>query len=200
MKNISTILSVIALVLIGILFYLHFSQSKGGSNVKAAAPGNAAQANNFKIAYFDIDSLQEHYDYFKDISNEIKVKENNISSELSRMQGTFQNKIKEWQARGQNMTQSEGEAAQREYAQMQQRYEQRQVTLEQDLQKHKVEKMNDVRKKIEDYLKEYNKEKGYAFILSYEPGFMLYYKDSLYDITDDVIKGLNKEYGGKKKE
>ncbi len=200
MKNISTILSVIALVLIGILFYLHFSQNKGGNNVKAAAPGSAAQANNFKIAYFDIDSLQEHYDYFKDISNEIKVKENNISSELSRMQGSFQNKIKEWQARGQNMTQSEGEAAQREYAQMQQRYEQRQVTLEQDLQKHKVEKMNDVRKKIEDYLKEYNKEKGYAFILSYEPGFMLYYKDSLYDITDDVIKGLNKEYGGKKKE
>jgi len=201
MKNISTILSVIALVLIGILFYLHFSSNKGGSNVKAADKGTAAaQANNFKIAYFDIDSLQEHYDYFKDISNEIKVKENNISSELSRMQGSFQNKIKEWQSRGQNMTQSEGEAAQREYAQMQQRYEQRQVTLEQDLQKHKVEKMNDVRKKIEDYLKEYNKEKGYAFILSYEPGFMLYYKDSLYDITNDVIKGLNTQYGGKKKE
>jgi outer membrane protein len=54
--------------------------------------------------------------------------------------------------------------------------------------------MTDVRNKIEDYLKEYNKQKGYAFILSYEPGFMLYYKDSIYDITNDIITGLNAEY------
>ncbi len=194
MKNISTILSVIALVLIGILFYLHFSQKNGKVSSPAAKTTGTQDAANFKIAYFDIDSLQEHYDYFKDISTEIKGKENSITSELTRMQSNFQSKIKEWQQRGQNMTQSEGEAAQREYAQMQQRYEQRQVTLEQDLQKHKVEKMNDVRKRIEDYLKEYNKEKGYAFILSYEPGFMLYYKDSVYDITNDVIKGLNEQY------
>ena len=194
MKNISTILSVIALVLIGILFYLHFSQKNGKVSSPAAKSTGTQEAANFKIAYFDIDSLQEHYDYFKDISTEIKGKENSITSELTRMQSNFQSKIKEWQQRGQNMTQSEGEAAQREYAQMQQRYEQRQVTLEQDFQKHKVEKMNDVRKRIEDYLKEYNKEKGYAFILSYEPGFMLYYKDSVYDITNDVIKGLNDQY------
>ena len=100
------------------------------------------------------------------------------------------------------MTQAEGEAAQREYAQMQQKYQQRQVSLEQDLKKHQIELMTTVRNKIENYLKEYNKQKGYAFILSYEPGFMLYYKDSVYDITDDVINGLNSEYQqekGKKK-
>jgi outer membrane protein len=92
------------------------------------------------------------------------------------------------------MTQTEGEAAQREYAQMQQKYQQRQVAMEQELKKHQIDLMTDVRNKIENYLKEYNKEKGYAFILSYEPGFMLYYRDSVYDITNDVIKGLNTQY------
>ena len=197
MKNISTVLSVLALVLIGVLFYLHFSSNpKNSSNTSKAINHDST---NFRIAYFDIDSLQEHYEYFKDISAEIKTKENAITSELSNMQTSYQKKIREWQQRGPNMTQSEGEAAQREYAQMQQRYEQRQVTLEQDLQKHKMDKMNDVRKKIEDYLKEYNKQRGYAFILSYEPGFMLYYKDSVYDITNDVIKGLNGQYKSEKK-
>ena len=60
--------------------------------------------------------------------------------------------------------------------------------------------MTDLRKKVEDYLKEYNKEKGYAFILSYEPGFMLYYKDTLYDVTSDVIAGLNEKYKRKLKD
>lgn len=192
MKNISTILSVIALVLIGVLFYLHFNQDN--SIRKSASNSIQKDSTDFRIAYFDIDSLQEHYQYFKDISGQVKSKENAIASELSNMQTSYQKKIREWQERGPNMTQAEGEAAQREYAQMQQRFEQRQLTLEQDLQKHKMDMMNDVRKKIEDYLKEYNKDKGYAFILSYEPGFMLYYKDSVYDITNDVISGLNSQY------
>ena len=97
------------------------------------------------------------------------------------------------------MTQAEGEAAQREVAQMQQKFQQRQMSMEQDLKKHQVDVMTDVRNKIENYLKDYNKEKGYAFILSYEPGFMLYYRDSVYDITNDVIKGLNEQYKKDKK-
>ncbi len=192
MKNISTVLGIVSLVLIGVLFYLHFSRTDSPRN--ASRNTVKQDSTDFRIAYFDIDSLQEHYQYFKDVSTEIKSKENAITSELSNMQTGYQKKIREWQERGPNMTQSEGEAAQREYAQMQQRYEQRQVALEQDLQKTKMDKMNDVRKKIEDYLKEYNKAHGYAFILSYEPGFMLYYKDSVYDITSDVIKGLNDQY------
>jgi outer membrane protein len=197
MKNISTLLSIVALVLIGILFYLHFNHQEKLNKIS----GDRAKRDtaNFRIAYFDIDSLQEHYQYFKDVSNDMKSKENAIASELSGMQATYQKKIREWQQKGPNMSQSEGEAAQREYAQMQQRYEQRQATLDQDLQKQKMEMMTDVRKKIETYLSDYNKTKGYAFILSYEPGFMLYYKDSTFDITNDVIKGLNADYKQQKK-
>lgn len=197
MKHISTLLSVLALVLVGVLFYLHFSEKKPVT--KANTASSSMDSSNFRIAYFDIDSLQTHYEYFKDISTKIKAKENAITSELSNLQNSYQKKIKEWQDKGPNMSQSEGEAAQREYAQMQQRYEQKQISLEQDLQKQKLDMMTDIRKKIEDYLKEYNKEKGYAFILSYEPGFMLYYKDSTFDITSDVINGLNGSYKATKK-
>jgi len=198
MKRISTILSVLALVLTGVLFYLHFTHVEKLDKISKVVV--KADSSHFRIAYFDIDSLQTHYLYFQDASSQIKAKESAITSELTSMQSNYQKKIREWQQKGPSMSQSEGEAAQREYAQMQQRYEQRQATLEQELQRHKMDMMNDVRKKIEDYLKEYNKEKGYAYIFSYEPGFMLYYKDSLYDITSDVIKGLNESYKEKKKD
>ena len=192
MKNIATVLSALSLILITVLFYLHFSEKPVVKTTAASSP--TVPTTDFRIAYFDIDSLQTHFEYFKKVSSEMKARENAMTVELRSLENSYQKKIKEWQERGANMTQAEGEAAQREYAQMQQRYQKRQMDLEQELQKQKVDLMTDLRKKVEDYLKEYNKEKGYAFILSYEPGFMLYYKDTLYDVTNHLITGLNEKY------
>lgn len=119
MKNISTVLSIIALVLIGVLFYLHFSQKTPVRTM--SAPSGKTQTNDFRIAYFDIDSLQSHFDYFKKVSSEMKARENAMTVELRGLENSYQKKIREWQEKGANMTQAEGEAAQREYAQMQQR-------------------------------------------------------------------------------
>ena len=198
MRNISTYLSILALVAVGFLYYLHFKQEK--KSVVHTSGKVRAGSNNFRIAYFDIDSLQEKYQYFKDVSGQMKEKEASLSSQMDALQNSYQKRLKELQDKGPTMTQAEGEAAQREVAQMQQKFQQRQMSMEQDLKKHQVDLMTDVRNKIENYLKEYNREKGYAFILSYEPGFMLYYRDSVYDITNDVINGLNEQYQSEKKE
>jgi len=197
MRNISTYISTLSLILVGVLFYLHFSSPKKES--AAAVKHTAETKGDFRIAYFDIDSLQTNYEYFKDMTSQIKTKETAMTSQLSALQLSYQKRLKELQDKGPGMNQSEGEAAEREYAQMQQKYQQRQAALDQELKKHQMEVMTDVRNKIEEFLKEYNKEKGYAFILSYEPGFMLYYKDSVYDITNDVISGLNGNYKNLKK-
>lgn len=197
MRNISTYLSILALVAVGVLYYLHFKEEK--KSVTRISGRVSAGSNDFRIAYFDIDSLQDKYEYFKDVSGQMKAKEANLTSQMDALQNTYQKRMKELQEKGPTMTQSEGEAAQREVAQMQQKYQQRQMSMEQELKKHQVDLMTDVRNKIENYLKDYNKEKGYAFILSYEPGFMLYYRDSVYDITNDVIRGLNEQYKKEKK-
>ena len=47
--------------------------------------------------------------------------------------------------------------------------------------------------KIEAYLQEYNKNHNYTYIVSYEQG-LFYYKDSVNNITADLIKGLNERY------
>ena len=56
-----------------------------------------------------------------------------------------------------------------------------------------MRKMKEVKNKIEDYLRTYNAERGYTYILAYEPG-LFYYRDSTFDITGDLIKGLNDTY------
>jgi outer membrane protein len=200
MRNISTILSVLALVLIGVLFYLHFNGNKELKKVSVEAEKTAH--NSFRIGYFDIDSLQNHYEYFKDVLEQMKKKEASMNSELNQLNNQYQRRVQqlqnEMQSRGQAVTQADELKAQNELATMQRNFGERKASLEQDMQKAQVENMAALRKTVEDYLKEYNKNKGYAFILSYEPGLLMYYKDTMYDVTGDLIKGLNEQYSAKK--
>jgi outer membrane protein len=197
MKNISTILSILCLALIGVLFYLHFAS--GEKPKKATVTTDKNETNSFAVAYFDIDSLQEHYEYFKDVSGDIKKKESAMNAELNDLSNKAQRTIRKWQEKGNNITQAEGEQAQREVGLLQQQYQQRKGELEQEMQKLQVDRMTELRKQVEEFLKEYNKSKKYSYILSYEPGFIIYYKDSAYNITGDLITGLNAQYKDKKK-
>lgn len=190
MRNISTILSVIALALSGVLFYLHFAGKENKKDQSVEAGKN--EHKDFKIAYFDIDSLQSSYTFYKDALEDMKGKEAAANSELQDLKVRFQSRYQQLQQ--QVNSQAGQEAAQKELANLEQNYRKREAQLQENLQTHQIEMTKKMRKQIEDYLAEYNKNKGYAYILSYEPGFIMYYRDSLYDITGDLVKGLNDRY------
>ncbi|HZE83591.1 MAG TPA: OmpH family outer membrane protein [Puia sp.] len=194
MKHISTVLSAIALVLIAVLFYL---QSGGGSSAKAKkiaeAPAKVSAAES-RVAYFDMDTLEAHYEYFKDALSQAKSKESAMNNELANIQKSYQSKITEWQKKGTTMTQAESEQAQQEYALMQQNYQSRKDALQQELYKNTEDLKTSIRKRIEEFLKEYNKQKTYSFIFAYDPSSFIYYKDTVYNITSDMLEGLNASY------
>ncbi|MBL7771106.1 MAG: OmpH family outer membrane protein [Flavipsychrobacter sp.] len=193
MKYLSLVLSAVATLISGYLLIQHTSKNSGtthsGTKTEAAAEAGA----DFKIAYFDIDSLQNKYEYFKDALAQLKSKEENMNKELSGLERSYQKKINEWQQKGASMSQSEADAVQREYGQMQQNYQQRRLTLEQQLENLKMDYKKNIKTKIEDYLRDFNKDRGYAYIISYEPELM-FYRDTAYNITEQIIQGLNAEY------
>ena len=86
----------------------------------------------------------------------------------------------------------------KEINQMQQDLQAKKQSLDNDLFNYNSKMKEDILTRIQNYLKEYNKDGRYAYILSYEPGFM-FYKDSTLNITRAVIDGLNKEYTETKK-
>jgi len=191
MKNISTILSVIALALAGVLFYLHYTHTEELKKVSVAAGANGQ--HTFKIAYFHIDSLQNSYEYYKDASEEIKGKENAANVELQSIRARYQQRVQQLQEKAPTMSQAEGEAAQKEMMKMEQDYRKNEARLQENLQSFQMDLNNLLRKQVEEYLNTYNKDKGYSYIFSYEPGF-IFYKDSAYDITADLLRGLNEKY------
>lgn len=188
----------VLLILIAVLFYLHFSgrQDKKIVNDKTVA-AEAQEEGICKIAYFEMDSLENSFAMVKDVKAELSRKEDAINNELSKLEKSYRNKIAQYQAQGATMTQVQSENAQRDVMQMQQQMQSKKQALDQEYQEFYMRRMKDVKTKIEEFLKDYNKDKEYAYIVAYEPG-LFYYRDTVYNITADLVRGLNNTYVKKK--
>ena len=102
------------------------------------------------------------------------------------------------QQKGPTMNQQEQESAMQEINKMQQDLQTKKQAIDNELYTYNSKMKEDILSRIQTFLKEYNKDGRYAYIFSYEPGFM-FYKDSTLNITSDVIAGLNNEYTENKK-
>ena len=63
-----------------------------------------------------------------------------------------------------------------------------------ELQADETNLYNEVYDKIQVYLNEYATENGLEMILSYTRGGGVWYAKESFDITDEVISGLNDDY------
>ena len=195
MKNASLVLNVVLLIAVAVLFYLHFSSRNNPEPVKSATVHStgAVPTGDFRIAYFEMDSINNSFALVKEVRAELSKEEEKMNTELARMQKTYNDKFTQYQSQAQSMSSVESENANRDIVQMQQKFTSAKQQMEQRIQDLSMRKMQQVKSQVEDYLKEYNKAKGYTYILAYEPGFM-FYRDSSYDITADLLKGLNDRY------
>jgi len=194
-RNFLLTFNIVLLILVAVLFYLHFSSSntKKPEPIRANSAAGQAPAGNFKIAYFEMDSIEKNYEYLRDVKNELKSRENGLTAQLSSLKNKYMEKVNKFQQEAQTMTQERQGAMQQELMQEQKMIQNKEQAMGGELQDETYKRMSKVNQAIEDYLKEYNKDKGYAFILGYQPG-TIYYKDTTYDITKTVIQGLNERY------
>ena len=202
MKSASLIFNIVLLVLVGVLFYLHFSSKGKSTAVKSTSTrvNSTTASNEFRIAYFELDSITNSFAMVKDVKSELNREEDKMNNEMSQWQKRYNDQISKYQsqAQAQQMTQVESENANRDLLQLQETIRNKKQELDQKFQSMYMQKMQDVKMKIEKYLLEYNKDKGYSYIFAYEPGF-IYYRDTIFNITPDLVKGLNEQYTAKKK-
>lgn len=192
MKKLSIILNVILFILVGILFYLHFSDVKYASDKDSVSQKDSSQHTDLRIAYVNIDSLEAHYSYFQKKKAELEKKQESIQKELSTRAQAIQNDIAQLQKKAPTMTQSEGEAAQRKIIEKRQALQNKEQDLRQTLMNDQQKFNEDLHNRLNQFLEKYNVGKDYTYILSYSSAVSdILYKDSSYDITEDVVTGLN---------
>ena len=200
MKNGLLAWNVVLTIIAGYLLISHFSRKsdKVDSATKVSGKSRSADTSSFRIAYFEMDSIESNLDMVKAVKAEIAKKDEEYNYDLGQIDFTYQKKLQEYQAKSSTMTQADYEKAQADVRQLEQTLKTRKQELDQQYQAFVMQRNLSVKKKIEDFLARYNKDGKYSYIVAYEQG-LFYYKDTAYNITNDVIHGLNLEYKNEKK-
>ncbi len=197
MKNALLIVNVLLVIAVATLFFLYFSK-KAPQLSAAVASGSVENGQGFKIAYFEMDSIENNYNYFKDVRSKFRGKEQQLNNELQNIKNQYEKLYEEYSQIHSTLSPEEKVKREQSLVMLQESYKNKQELQGSELQSEGFKYRQEIYKKIQDYLKDYNKDKGFAFIFASNPD-LFYYKDSVYNITGDLIEGLNKSYKPAKK-
>lgn len=152
---------------------------------------------DLKIAYVEVDTLLSKYNFCIDLNEAMMKKEENIRLTLNQKAATLDKDQKEFQKKYENNAFISPERAQQEYnrlMKMQQDLQALQNKLTNELAAETQKNSLQLRDSINVFLKEYNKTKGYNLILSNTGFDNLLYAGSSFNITQEIIDGLNARY------
>ena len=169
------------------------SCNKSQPQVEAKSESKAPA--ELKIAYVEVDSIMTQYKFAKEYAAILEKKSQNIQATLAQKQQNLQAAAANFQQQIQQNALSREAAEQRQAAIQKQNNDlqglQQRLSNEFASEQEKYNKA--LHDSIANYLSRYNKDKKYSIIFS-KSGDNLLYADKAYDITNEVISGLNKAY------
>lgn len=167
---------------------------KDGKQQPAATGVPAPSGTEGKMAYVDLDSLQNHYQYFLDekaaAESLVKQYQAQVQSKeqaLQRMQADIQTKMQT----GKFTSQEQYQAAVNNFQRQQQAYATFRQTEEQKIAREQERVNTALQDSLDHFLAEYNKTKKFSVILNKAT---ILYADKAMDITSEVTAGMNKRY------
>ena len=197
MKKYSTIFMLAAVAILA-----SCNGNKAGAPAEETTTKSEVKANDIKIAFVLIDTLTNQYELYKEASDAFQKKQANAESTINAKGKSFANQVQEFQRKAQSnqLTQQQYENEQARLAKLQQDIQDLQQRLSASLQEEYQKELQALTDTIQNFMKSYAKEKGFDFILCKSSGIdSVLYGNPKYDITDEVVKALNKRYAKEKK-
>jgi outer membrane protein len=180
-------------------FGLMFAQCAGNNNAASVSvpAAGAAGSSNMKIAFVEIDSLLTKYNFWNDLTEQMIKKEENIRTTLNEKGKKLEREAAEFQRKYENNGFVSPERAQQEYQRIQkqqQELQELQQKLTGELAAENQKNSLELRDSINSFLQVYNQTKGYDLIISNTAFDNLLYGNPAYNITNEIVEGLNARY------
>ena len=196
MKNINYIINGVLALAVVILFVLQFTGKKE-SGVTRTFTAEENASGLLPIAYVNVDSLLLNYNYSKDLNEIIIKKQENSRASVNQKLRALQVEMQDFQRKVENnafLTRERAEQEQNRLVKKQQELQDFDSRLAQELVAEQQRLNEQLRDTLVSQLKVYNKDKGYQVILSNTMGDNILLAGDSYDITQEVIEYLNKNY------
>ena len=158
------------------------------SQIRSAVEGS--------IVHVDIDFLTENFLMTQDLTAQLEEKVNRFETDFTNRQRRFQQSVSDWENRA-----TRGLETQRRLGEMREQLALDEQRLMQFFENSRMELAEEqgvmqrqILQAIMDFLEEYNKEKGYKYILGNAFGSNILFADPSLNITAEVLEGLNAKY------
>lgn len=148
-----------------------------------------------KIAYVEVDSIMTQYEFCKEYSLILEKKSQNIQSTLQQKGQALQSAAANFQQKLQQnaYTREQAEQIQASLQKQNADLEALQARLSAEFQNETAKFNEALHDSLQHFINKYNKDKKYTMILS-KSGDNILYANKGIDITDEIVKGLNKAY------
>lgn len=195
MNKIQIVVDVVLVAAVVALFAIFFSNKPAKGTAEPAAVIASGEA--LPVAYLNVDSLLTNYTFAQDASERLMQKQEDARLKLNTKARSLQNEMADFQRKLDNNAFLSRERAEKE--------QQRLIKKQQDLQDLEAKLTEDImlenqtlNKQLADtltqFLQTFNADGRYQIILSNTAKDNVLMAADQYDITDEVMAGLNKRY------
>lgn len=154
--------------------------------------------SNARIVYVNAERLNEEYKFISEKYEELEKEQMRIENQIDRKMRAAENRYRELESEAPTMTPSQLEQAQVELQGLQQDIAQFQEKAASDFRKKEADAQEEFFNNIRSFLKDFNSDGRYDYILTYQVGGQILLTNDSLEITDEVIVGLNEQYEGSK--
>lgn len=155
---------------------------------------NEESLGDLRIAYIELDTLTAQYEFAKQTSAELEKKGTNARNTIASKSKQLENNVNNFQNKLQNngfTSREQAENAQAALQREQNNLVALQQRLENELANEQAKFLQAFQDSLDSFLSDYNKDKKYDLILNKAA---ILHASTKYDITQDVINGMNKRY------
>jgi len=199
MKNINYVINGVLAIAVVILFILHFTDKKE-STVQRMVTADGESAGIVPIAFVNVDSLLQNYNYAKDLYELQLKKQENARANITQEARKLENEMMEFRRKYENnafLTAERAEQEQQRLLRKQQELQDLDNRTASELMAEQQKMSEQLRDSIVSQLKVYNKDRAYHIIFSDTGGDNVLLADDAYDITSELLDILNKRYSNK---
>jgi outer membrane protein len=201
LSKISLAINVLLIVAVAILFTRTAKKDHAeapaaqGAVTSAFATGDSVRAT--VVAYVNADSLNEKYLF---ITEKSKALESKLRSSDDKIRREYGKREQEWNelmayAQSKKLPDDEAQVIEQRLGTLQAEMDGIQQSEKDQLLKNEEELQNDLHDRVESFLETYTNQKGIDFVMNYSKTTpVVLYGNKAYDITSDVLRGLNEEY------
>ena len=193
MNKIQILINVILVAAVAALFVIFFSK-KAPAATETLVTGTSEV---MPVAYLNVDSLLANYTFAQEASEKLMSKQEDARVKMNTKLRTFQDEVADFQRKLEDnafLSRERAEKEQQRLAKKEQELQELEAKLTQDIMIENQKLNQQLADSLNNFLKEFNADGRYHVILSNTAKDNVLMANEQYDITNDVVNGLNARY------